>query len=202
MPFGVTGPVLAEAGRRFERRRARSWERLSWAAGLAAAASLVVVVALSLGGASEEPALERSADGVTGAEAPAPAATEAASGLLAFLGLERQLDVTYDDPGVRSLARDAAALVSGEHQTAEGVAGNQAFGSPDEALACVRRSGGPTTEPRDSLVRLIEAEYRGTPAYLAVFAEGPGAGQPPDTILVWVASKGDCSILTIASLRI
>ncbi|MGA9162639.1 MAG: zf-HC2 domain-containing protein, partial [Actinomycetota bacterium] len=27
VPFGVTGPVLAEAGRRFERRRGIAWDR-------------------------------------------------------------------------------------------------------------------------------------------------------------------------------
>jgi anti-sigma factor RsiW len=50
VPFGVTGPVLAEAGRRFERRPGVVWGRFQWAAGLAAAAALVVVVALNVGG--------------------------------------------------------------------------------------------------------------------------------------------------------
>ena len=53
VPFGVTGPVLAEAGRRFERRRGVAWERFQWAAGLAAAAALVLVVALNLGGGDD-----------------------------------------------------------------------------------------------------------------------------------------------------
>ena len=53
VPFGVTGPVLAEAGRRFERRRGVAWERFQWAAGLAAAAALIVVVALNVGGGDQ-----------------------------------------------------------------------------------------------------------------------------------------------------
>ena len=196
VPFGVTGPVLAEAGRWFERRRARRWERLGWAAGVAAAASLVLVVVLNLGNGTEEAALAPARD-AGGSEAPA--ATEAAVGTVPFAGLERQPDVTYDDRGIRSLARDASATVGGQ---AQGPEGGRVFSAPGQAIACVATSGGPTEDPRDTLVRLIEAEYRGTPAYLAVFAEGPGAAQPPDTIVVWVASTRDCSFLTGASLRI
>jgi hypothetical protein len=35
-----------------------------------------------------------------------------------------------------------------------------------------------------------------------VFAEGPGAGQPPDHIVVWVVATDDCRVLTSASQRI
>jgi anti-sigma factor RsiW len=57
VPFGVTGPVLAEAGRRFERRRTVAWQRVQWVVGGAAAAALVLVVALSLnlGGTERRP---------------------------------------------------------------------------------------------------------------------------------------------------
>jgi hypothetical protein len=48
---------------------------------------------------------------------------------------------------------------------------------------------------------MILAEYEGTPAYFAVFAEGPGAEQPASTIVVWIASEGDCRLLSAASLR-
>src|SRR3970040_2200121 len=40
VPFGVTGPVLAEAGRRFERRRGVVWARLHGGAAIAAAVGL------------------------------------------------------------------------------------------------------------------------------------------------------------------
>jgi hypothetical protein len=49
---------------------------------------------------------------------------------------------------------------------------------------------------------LIEAEYVGTPAYIAIYAEGPGAGQPADRVVVWAVAVEDCRILTTASLRI
>jgi hypothetical protein len=51
--------------------------------------------------------------------------------------------------------------------------------------------------PRDRLIRLIEAEYEGTPSYIAVFSEGPGADQAADRVVIWVISTGDCQILTL-----
>ena len=68
------------------------------------------------------------------------------------------------------------------------------------AKDCVRQSG--IQGPQDVLIRLIEAEFEGTPAYIAVFSEGPGAGQPPDHIVVFVVAKDDCRILSTASQRI
>jgi hypothetical protein len=49
---------------------------------------------------------------------------------------------------------------------------------------------------------LIEAKFEGRPAYIAVYLEGPGAGEPPDTAVVWAAAKDDCTILSFASARI
>jgi hypothetical protein len=204
VPFGVTGPVLAEAGRRLERRRSVVWERVQWALGAAAAAALVLVVALNLGGGAE-PGQDAAREQVTaaGAEAgaEAPAATGGGSSLaFVFRGLERQEDVDYDDAGIVALARDAVPIVTGQLAQAEDQA---AFAPADDALACIEQSGAPTVgDPRDTLLRVIEAEYAGTPAYIAVYAEGPGAGQPADRVVVWAVAVDDCRILTTASLRI
>ena len=209
VPFGVTGPVLAEAGRRFERRRGIAWDRFRWAAGLAAAAAIVVVVVLSLGdGDSRNAALPAAggtgATGATGTES----AGAASPGPIRFLGLERQPDVNYDDAGIRAVASQAAGtLVSaeagaGQGETAFASAAQDAATRTSDAKHCVDQSGLDLGDPRDDLIRLIEAEYRGTPAYIAVFAEGPGAGQPPDHIVVWVVATDDCRILTTASQRI
>ncbi len=209
VPFGVTGPVLAEAGRRFERRRGVAWDRLRWAAGLAAAAALVVVVVLNLGdgdsrNAASPAAGGTGATGATGAES----AGAAAPGPIRFLGLERQPDVNYDDAGIRAVASQAAgALVSaeagaGQGQTAFASAAQDGASRTTDAKLCVEQSGLDIGDPRDDLIRLIEAKYQGIPAYIAVFAEGPGAGQPPDHIVVWVVATDDCRILTTASQRI
>jgi len=203
VPFGVTGPVLAEAGRRFERRRVVVWERLQWAAGAAAAAALVLVVALNLGGGAE-PEQDVAREEATAVEAEAGAVAPGADGesspTFVFQGLEQQQGVDYDDAGIVALAQDVVPIVTGQTAQAED---QGTFAPADEALSCIEQSGAPTVgDPRDTLLRLIEAEYVGTPAYIAVYAEGPGAGQPADRVVVWAVAAEDCRILTTASLRI
>ncbi|HEY7659718.1 MAG TPA: zf-HC2 domain-containing protein [Actinomycetota bacterium] len=198
VPFGVTGPVLAEAGRRFEQ-RGRVWERLQWGAGIAAAAALVLVVALNLGDGADQPASRAGSEEAATLESPLPegATAGAAAGSAPPAAYEDQRSVDYDDAGVESLARESALSYTRELSAAQ----DAAFQSiPKDALACVEGSGGPAEEA--GLIRLIRAEYRGTPAYLAVYAEGPGAGQPADRIAVWVVATTDCRILTLASLRL
>ncbi len=204
VPFGVTGPVLAEAGRRFERRPGVVWGRFQWAAGLAAAAALVLVVALNLGGedaqnaaAPERTAADAGGTGAAGAEAATP-------GVIPFAGLERQTRVSYDEAGIHEVASDAAGAVL----AAEDAGGSQAAAStvPDSkertslARACIDQSG--VRGPNDVLIRLIEARFEGTPAFIGVFAEGPGAGQAADHIVVFVVARDDCRILSTASQRI
>jgi putative zinc finger protein len=202
VPFGVTGPVMAEAGRRFERRGA-VWQRIQWGAGLAAAAALVLVVALNLPGDSGDRATEP-ADGTAEAGAGAPAASLAADERLPKL--ERQRAVSYDDAGILSLAQGATRSNATESSpTADAAAGGAdlEFAAQDErgaAIDCLHTSGAPLDDPLARLERLIEAQYRGTPAYFAVFLESPGGGQPPDSAIVWVVASRDCRILTLASL--
>jgi anti-sigma factor ChrR (cupin superfamily) len=231
VPFGVTGPVLAEAGRTFER-RAAVWQRFQWAAGVAAAAALVVVVALNVGGDGEERVVPAAADAA--GEAPRESA------ILASVELELQSEVNYTNDGVESLARHAAARaeaqddagpvteedagaadatgptgVTGEAAptptgataaggtdavTTSGAGGAVKTVPPDEAIGCLRRAEAPLDDARDTLVRLIEAEYEGTPAYLAVFLESPAAGEPPSTAVVYVVATSDCQFLSGAAL--
>jgi Putative zinc-finger len=211
VPFGVTGPVLAEAGRRFERRRGVAWERFQWAAGLAAAAALIVVVALNVGGGDARNAATPAATNASGGTGAAGGAEATAPGAVHFAGIERQPNVNYDDPGIQAVALEAAdAVVAAEQaQAAEPTsAPPAAFATSVQdskerttlAKDCVRQSG--IQGPQDVLIRLIEAEFEGTPAYIAVFSEGPGAGQPPDHIVVFVVAKDDCRILSTASQRI
>jgi anti-sigma factor RsiW len=202
VPFGVTGPVLAEAGRRFERRRGANWDRFQWAAGLAAAAALITVVALNVGdGRSENtPRPAAAGAGATGAEA----SDATASAPLPFFGLERQLDVNYDVEGIRAVASEAAGAV--EAAAGGEAAGALASGAEDsaqrtgDAKGCIRQSE--LQGAGDVLIRLIEAEFEATPAYIAVFAQGPGAGQPSDHVVVVVVATDDCRLLTSASQRI
>ena len=68
-----------------------------------------------------------------------------------------------------------------------------------EALRCLRTAfEGFPGDP----VRLVEASFEGTPAYLAFVLEGPGADQPADQMTVWVAARDDCSIVSLTSVRL
>jgi anti-sigma factor RsiW len=209
VPLGVTGPVLAEAGRRFERRRTAGWRRLQWAAGAAAAAALVAVFALN-GGIGGRDSSRDAATTVGGESAEAGGEAPAAATAGAFApDLQDQADINYDADGVRSLAEDAAAErtaldagSTGSTGADEGGAAAEVAASPDAALACLRQSGAPLDDPNSTLSRLIQARYERTPAYLAVFLQSPGAGQPPDHAVVWVVARNDCRILTIQSLPI
>lgn len=200
VPYGLTDRVVAEAGRSFERRSERKkvvWERLQWAGGLAAAAALVLVVVLNVGGEQREPTAERASTGATSAVSAGAEDATAQSGLPPFQGLEDQPGVDYDQPGVETLARDTARAIRAEAAPPAAL-----FASADEALTCITQSGGPVDDPNTTLVRLVRAEYEGTPAYLAVFAEGPGAQQPASRLVVWIAAEDDCSWLSAASLRL
>jgi hypothetical protein len=66
-------------------------------------------------------------------------------------------------------------------------------GQVNKALACIVRSAPDET---GDLKRLIRARFEGTPAYLAIFTEGPGAGQAADRAIIWVFATDDCRILS------
>jgi hypothetical protein len=205
VPFGVTGPVLAEAGRQFDRRPGVVWGRFQWAAGLAAAAALILVVAMNLGGedAQNTAAPERATATARGTGAAAPQA--ATPGVIPFAGLERQSDVNYDEAGIHAVANDAAGAVLAAEDAGGGQAASASTVADSKqrtslARDCIDQSG--VRGPNDVLIRLIEARFEGTPAFIGVFAEGPGAGQAADHIVVFVVAKNDCRILSTASQRI
>ncbi|MGQ0668857.1 MAG: anti-sigma factor family protein [Actinomycetota bacterium] len=183
MPVGVTRPVVAEVARQMAKPTPTSWRARAYAAaGLAAAAALVAVIALgNLGGVGSDAG---GGGGVAEGPAPAESATAAQS---AAAPLERQA-IDYDPESVQELAAVAA------DRSAEGAAPSaedSAAFVDDPAFECVAR--GSSVTPRDRLVRLIEARYEGEPAYLAVFLSSPKAGEPPDTVLVWIVAKRGCS---------
>jgi len=199
VPFGVTGPVLAEAGRRFERRRSALWGRVQWVARAAAAAALVVVVAINLDLGGRNGSDDAAAGGVTAATGAVGAESAPQETMLGGgVALERQ-DANYDADGVRSLAGETAQTQRDRDTGATGDGGGggeDAFvAAPPRVRACLEGAQAPIDDPRNQLVRLIEAEYEDAPAYFAVFLESPGASQAPDAVVVWVVSKGDCQIV-------
>lgn len=122
--------------------------------------------------------------------------------LSAASGIELQ-HTNYDNSSLTALVSSyATADVSaggGAAAGAEVAPGPSSAGSQvqiGKALGCIVRSAPDET---GDIQRLIRARFEGTPAYLAVFTEGPGAGQPADTVTVWVFAIDDCRILSFSS---
>jgi len=90
-----------------------------------------------------------------------------------------------------------AATGNGAPVTEEGP--NIQDGSLSAAAACLSKA---FADPQGELVRLIDARFRGTPAYIGIYLAGPGAGQPPDSALVRIASKHGCAILHSTTIRV
>jgi hypothetical protein len=182
-PADLHGNVIVTAGGRGHGTPA--WYR--WA-GVAAAAAVVVAIAIALPnvGDGNKRAAEDTAGGMEAVSAPA---TDA--------GTQGQLEIVdkdYDANDLKRLARDI-----GSETRAEGPE-PQATTLDSSAAQCVRQAF--DEQPVGRLARLIQARFDGRPAYIAVYLEGPGAGEPADTAVVWAAAKDDCTILSFALARI
>jgi hypothetical protein len=139
----------------------------------------------------------------SGGEQPALGTTARDTGAVEFKaasGIEISRE-NYDNTSLTALISSYArvadsaggAVQAPATQAAEAtpLIGNQA--QTDKALACIVQSAPGET---GDLKRLIRARFEGTPAYLALFTEGPGAGQPADTAIIWVFAIDDCRILS------
>jgi Putative zinc-finger len=199
VPLGVTGPVLDETSRAGRRERAPRGQRIQWAAGVAVAAALVAVVAVSLPHGNDD-AGTGGGDGATLAEAgdaaTTPGAPEARYATFA-VSLERS-NRDFDDKALRGLAMEVAKAVRGATLQAPTEGGTPQ--ETREARECVTALGAAEDEV---LVRLLLAKYDGEPAYVAVYLKGPGVGEPPSRATVWVVSAdGACEFLDITEVRI
>jgi hypothetical protein len=194
-PQGITVPALEESRRRAAPApagRMPRWYRVAGVAAAAAAGLLVLMLALPQIG-------QRDDSGDNGQRASAGAGEDqgGARALEAAAGIEIQ-HLNYDNDSLTSLsgsfARDAAAGGSAETTTGPEFATAQGTQKQTaDALACIRASA---PDAPGELIRLIRARFQGKPAYLAVFLEGPGAGQPADAVNVWVFATSDCAILS------
>ena len=163
-----------------------------------AAAAVVALLAITLprlGGGT-------AADDSAGVQA-LPAAPDARD-----LRLE-VVSTDFDADSLQAEAQTSAARYADATSDQEGAAarlpgsrdGGKTAGAArsSEALRCLRTAfDGFPGDP----VRLVEASFEGTPAYLAFVLEGPGADQPADQMTVWVAARDDCSIVSLTSVRL
>jgi hypothetical protein len=192
-PPDVAASALREAG---VAKRARptngppAWYRIAGVAAAVAAGLLVVSLVLpKVGGSSKDASAQREA-GAGAADGGADTTSAQAT------ALEIQ-DVNYDDDSLSALSASyKAAEDSGGVATAEAPAEAALTDTSlqtQKALRCTVKSAPDET---GQLTRLIKARFQGTPAYLAVFLEGPGADQPPDAVSVWVFATDGCAILS------
>jgi hypothetical protein len=203
-PPGVATSALREAGAAKRIRPADgppAWYRVAGVAAAVAAGLLVVSLVLPKVGGSSNDQTTRELSEAGGADGGADAASSEAT------ALEIQ-DVNYDDASLTALtasfkaAQDAGGLDTGGLATAEAPTETARFATPQQtrkALRCIIKSA---PDEAGQLSQLIEARFQGTPAYLAVFLEGPGADQPPDTVSVWVFAKDGCAILSSSYARL
>jgi hypothetical protein len=164
-----------------------AWYR--WA-GVAAAAAAVVAIAIALpnvGGGSKD-AGGVAADSASSAEISAPTGDVVVS----------QEDTDYDAQALEDLAR-TAGTVRGGTAPAPNAAETTSLDAT-AAVDCVTQAF--EAQQSGRLTQLIRARFEGEEAYIAVYLEGPGAGEPADTISVWAASSKDCTVLSFASARI
>jgi hypothetical protein len=182
-PADLPGNVIVAAGGRGH--GAPAWYR--WA-GVAAAAAVVVALAIALPsvGGNDERAAQ---DSAMSAQAGSEAVQDAGAG-----GPVEVTDQDYDAKDLEQLARE-----TGSETRAQGPE-PQATTLDSSAARCVREAF--DEQPAGRLARLIQARFEGRPAYIAVYLEGPGAGEPADTAVVWAAAKDDCTILSFAEARI
>jgi hypothetical protein len=200
VPIDVAGPVTSELRRMAAPRPARWRARVQWTAGLAAAAVIVAVLAVAL-------PRRHGALGGGGAESAAlPHATATAPGMGgAFVSVPLEAStIDYAKPGrLQALAQESASLVQKMPRTALSPTPKAAdLTGAQTAAACLAQAAGGGITENDTLVRLIRARFGGQPAYLGVYLRSPGAGQPPDKVVIWVASRPGCRLLSFTSSRV
>jgi len=165
----------------------------------AAVAAVVVVIAIALprigSGSSGSPERASTHDGVQSAAAGAK--------LNAATRLEVQ-QTNYTVKSIQDLAAPTGFATAGG-QTAPTSTAPPVPQAPvadaSKAVSCLT-SAAPDIMSGAQLQRLIEATFEKRPAYIAVLAEGPGAGQPADKLVVLAVSKPDCMILSFTQTRI
>ena len=198
-PADLAARALQEAGPARAPHPATGTARWYRVAGIAAAAAAILfaitLVLPHVGQRSGTAADQRAAEGA--GQNAAPAALGAPE------GIEIQ-HTNYDTASLTTLTSSYAGQTAGGAGGAATAPATVAppTGGPQQtqrALRCIIRSA---PDENGTLTRLIKARFKGAPAYLAVFLEGPGAGQPADTVTIWVFATSDCSILSFSSAKL
>ena len=192
--LGVPALETMEA-REAHHQGSQPWVRAMPFVAAAAVVALLAITVPRIGGGT-------AADDSAGVQA-APAVPDARDLRLEIVSTD------FDADSLQAEAQTSASRFADATSDQEGAAvaspaaateGKTAGAAPSaKALRCLRNAfDGFPGDP----VRLVEASFEGTPAYLAFVLEGPGADQPADQMTVWVAARDDCSIVSLTSVRL
>jgi len=182
-PATIGQTAIARAG---GRSRAPTWYR--WVGVAAGVAAAIVALALLLPNVGSNGAAERAEPAAAAAEATATGPPTTVS---AATGIEHQ-GTNYDAMSVAELARSYggrayAVSLSAGGQDQTPAPQDSAFSSASTCLGQAAAGG------QGVLIRLVDARFQGTPAFLGVYLTSPGAGQPANAVRVLVVRKDDCS---------
>ena len=200
-PPGVASRALEEAAgvrRSVVSMGTPRWYRIGGAVAAAAAALLVFTLVLPHIGQGQR----SGADAANGKSLAATAGGGAREATALAASLIEVQHVNYDNTSLAALTSSYQSDTAGGAPLGTAAVPAPASGTQaqtDKALACVAKSA---PDQGGVVQRLIRARFQGTPAYLAVFLEGPGAGEPPDTVTVWAFATDDCRILSFSSAQL
>jgi len=183
VPEGFADRVMEQAAAPAGRGGPPAWYRWGGIAAAAAVFALLLTLVLPrLGGGGGSPASNE----------------KAGAAIAPTMGGAVPLEISGQDLGSNgSLTQLAQGYARKGSVTAPESTG-AATGAPTDAAAaqaCIQRA---FRTVDGTLVRLVRARFRGTPAYLGFYEVGPGAGQPPNALTVRVASVLGCRPLSIA----
>jgi len=195
-PDGVASRALDAAARPEGR---PGWYR--WL-GAGAAAAVVALVLLSLPHLGSAPATPEKAGAALVSGTSSPIAISDAAAL--------QLAVqptNYDQAALDELTNATARQASSTSAIASAgiaptAATNERVGTSGElqtALTCVGRA---VPARAGAPFKLILARFDGNASFLAFYFSGPGKGQPPTSLVVWIVDGRTCTASGLSSTRI
>jgi hypothetical protein len=166
------------------------WYRWGGAAAVAAMIALLLALVLPrIGGSPSGGERALSGDGAkTGAQTPVKIELQPTQD---YQGDALKGTLTGMVEGLRSQAPN----VDMGPASAEGAPQTGAPKQASAARACIKTA---FKEVHGTLIRLISARFAGTPAYIGIYKEGPGTGQPVDALVARVAAADTCTILSLA----
>lgn len=206
------GEVALERGvtirdpRRRSSRRAPTWHRVAWGAGLAAAAAVAAVFLFTT--------LQGGTTNTAGGSGPAFGPVTGGIPNNQVQGVRS--GTNYDAASINALARrlvrtGGVAVASGTTGTAPVPAAASTFSASrttealdqaatDQAVGCLQRGAGLSTNAKASFVEV--ASFDGKPAFIGAFPNSPSGGGTATQLVVAAVDQLNCRILYLVTLSL